>query len=72
MKQMTCAQMGGPADCQVMIQGSSAEEMAQNGTNHVMQAHPDLAEQMSKMSQEDKDKWMADFRPKFDAQPDMA
>ena len=68
---MTCAQMGGPADCTVMIQGNTPEEMAKNGTDHVMAAHPEIAEQMKNMSPEDQAKWMADFKPKFDAQPEM-
>jgi hypothetical protein len=72
MKQMTCPAMGGPATCTAVLTGNTAEEMAANGTTHVMQAHPEMAESMKAMSQEDKDKWMADFKPKFNAAPEMA
>ena len=68
---MTCAQMGGPATCNVKISGNTAEEMAKNGTAHVMQAHPDMAADMKKMSKEDMDKWMSEFKPKFEAAPEM-
>jgi len=71
MKQMTCAQMGGPATCDHMITGNTAQEMADNGTAHVMEAHPEMAEDMKKMTPEDSAKWMAEFQPKFDAQPEM-
>ncbi len=72
MKQMTCAAMGGPADCTTPISGNTAEEMATNGTAHVMESHPDIAAQMNAMSDEDKAKWMEEFRAKFDAAPEMA
>lgn len=69
MKQMTCAQMGGP--CNAMIKGNSAEEIAKNGGKHLKQAHPDIAAQMEKMSPDENAKWMADFKTKFDAAPAM-
>lgn len=71
MKQMTCAQMGGPADCNFMISGNTPDEMVKKGTIHVKQAHPDMARDMEKMSKADGNKWMADFRKKFDAAPGM-
>ncbi len=71
MKQMTCAQMGGPATCNFVVTGNTAEEMAKNGGDHVMQAHPDMAEQMKSMTPEQNAKWMEDFKPKFDAAPEM-
>lgn len=71
MKQMTCAQMGGPAACSVVISGATAEEMVKNGGEHVMQAHPDIAEQMKNMTPEQNAQWMADFKPKFDALAEM-
>ena len=71
MKQMTCAQMGGPATCSTMISGNTPEEMVANGTKHVNAAHPDIAENMKKMSKEDGDKWMAVFKAKWAAMPDM-
>ncbi len=71
MKQMTCAQMGGPATCDFAVSGESAEEMATKGTEHVMASHPEIAEQMAGMSQEEKDAWMADFSAKFATAPEM-
>ena len=71
MKQMTCAQMGGPAACTFMITGSTAEEMSMNGMKHVEEAHPELAAQIKAMTKEETDKWMAEFSAKFDALADV-
>lgn len=64
---MTCAQMGGPADCSFIVTGKTPEEMVKNGMIHIEQAHPEMAADIKKMSPEETDRWMADFRPKFDA-----
>lgn len=69
---MSCAAMGGPAECTEMLSGNTAEEMVTNGTAHVMAAHPEIAAQMGAMSDEDKAKWMDEFRPKFDAAEEAA
>jgi predicted small metal-binding protein len=71
MKQMTCAQMGGPADCTTMISGNTAEEMVKNGMVHLNQAHPEMADDMKKMTPEENAEWMADFQKKFDDAPEM-
>lgn len=71
MKQMTCAAMGGPADCMTMISGNTAEDMAKNGMTHINQAHPQMAADIKKMTPEETTKWMTDFQPKFDALPEM-
>jgi predicted small metal-binding protein len=71
MKQMTCAQMGGPADCTAMISGNTPEEMVDNGMKHVNEAHPKMAEDMKAMSKETTDKWMGEFQVKWAATPDM-
>jgi predicted small metal-binding protein len=71
MKQMTCAQMGGPATCAMVISGNTADEMVKNGTKHVEQAHPEMVEDMKKMTPEANEKWTADFKKKFDALPEM-
>jgi predicted small metal-binding protein len=67
MKQMTCAQMGGPKDCDHMIMGNTPEEMVNNGTEHVKKAHPEMAKDMEKMTPEETKKWMDDFKIKFNA-----
>ena len=71
MKQMTCAQMGGPAECSTMITGNTADEMVANGMKHIEEAHPEMAKDIKAMSKEAMDKWMAEFQPKFDALPAM-
>lgn len=71
MKQMTCAQMGGPADCTTIISGNTAEEMVKNGMVHITQAHPQMAADIKKMTPEETTSWMADFQKKFDAAPAM-
>ena len=72
MKQMTCAQMGGP--CNAVITGSTAEEMAKNGGAHVMSmnddAHKPTQQMMQELTPEDNAKWMADLKVKFDALPE--
>jgi len=68
---MTCPAMGGPATCTVVLKGNTAQEMLADGTKHVTHAHPEIAATMAKMSPEDMAKWMAEFKPKFDALPDM-
>ena len=65
MKQITCAQMGGPATCTVVFTGNTPEEMVKKAMDHVMQAHPDLAAQIKAMTPEETAKWMADFSAKF-------
>lgn len=71
MKQMTCAQMGGPATCEHVVTGSNAVEMVNNGMSHVTQTHPEMAEQIGKMTPEETTKWMADFTLKFNAKEEM-
>ena len=69
---MTCAAMGGPAECTTVISGETAEEMAANGTAHVMASHPDIAAQMGSMSEEEKAEWTAKHNEAFAALPEVA
>ena len=71
MKQMPCAQMGGPATCTAMVKGNTADEIVQNGMAHVTEAHPELLAQIQKMSEQETTQWMADFQKKFEAAPAM-
>ena len=71
MKQMTCAEMGGPPTCTAKIKGNTPEEMIANGMKHLQEAHPEMAEGMKTMSKEEADKWRADFQKKWDAAPEM-
>ena len=70
MKQITCAAMGGPETCTTMISGNNAEEMISNGWKHIQEAHPDMAAKIGANSKEENDKWMADFKAKFDTFPE--
>ncbi len=67
MKQMTCAQMGGPATCNFIVTGKTPEDMVKNGMDHITKAHPDMARDIEKMTPDETKKWMDDFRPKFAA-----
>lgn len=73
MKQMTCAQMGGPATCSFAISGNTAEEMAKNGGDHLMtttdEDHKEAREMMKNSTPEAQAKWMDEFKAKFDAAP---
>ena len=71
MKQMTCPAMGGPDTCTTLLSGNTAEEMVADGMKHVEAAHPEMAENIKKMTPEEMATWMAEFKPKFDALPDM-
>ncbi len=66
---MKCSEMGGPATCDHVITGATAEEMATNGMNHVTEAHPELAETIKANSKEENDKWMEELKGKFETLP---
>jgi predicted small metal-binding protein len=68
MKKMTCTQMGG--SCDFEMSAETTDEMIAEGTKHVQEAHPDMVEAMSKMSQEENDKWKTDFMTKWEATPE--
>ncbi len=70
MKQMTCAEMGGPSTCNAAISGNTPEEMIDNGMVHLKAAHPDMVEGMKTAPKEMIDKWNADFHKKWDAAPE--
>jgi hypothetical protein len=65
--------MGGP--CEEAITGETLEELAKNGTEHVVStdddAHKALAEKMQNMSDEEQNAWNAEMQTKFDAAPDV-
>lgn len=39
-------------------------------TQHVMDKHPDVAEKMEKMHNEDSEKWGREIKPKWEAAPE--
>jgi hypothetical protein len=59
--------MGGPATCTAVLKGNTPEEMVADGMKHVEEAHPEMAVDIKKMTPEEMGKWMAEFKPKFDA-----
>jgi len=71
MKQMTCAQMGGPADCTATISGATPDEMIKNGMTHLNEAHPQMVKDMEAMPKETMDKWREEFQQKWDAAPEQ-
>ena len=72
MKKMTCREMGGTCDAE--IRGETAEEMMENGKNHVHgqtdEGHQGLVKQMEGSSEEEMEAWKKDFATKFEAVPD--
>lgn len=70
MKEMTCAQMGGPETCDTVISGNTPEEMSNNGMVHINEEHPQMAEDIRSMPKEALDTWNAEFREKWDAAPE--
>ena len=65
MKMLTCAQLGGPCDAEIM--GSTTDEMMANGMKHLEEAHPDMAANVKAMPKDDpmmiswNEKFMADW-----------
>ena len=70
MKEMTCAQMGGPATCATVLSGNTPDEMIDNGMKHLTETHPDMVEGMKSMPKDKMEAWRADFQKKWDATPD--
>lgn len=71
MKQVACAQMGGPATCTFTVTAETSEDAVNKMMEHVKTTHPDLAADIQKMSAEETTKWMENFRKDFAAMPEM-
>ncbi|HEX5429546.1 MAG TPA: hypothetical protein VFX17_00515 [Patescibacteria group bacterium] len=71
MKKILCSNLGGPADCTTVITGNTAQEMIDSGWKHLQETHPEQAENIMKNPKEANDKWMAEFKEKFDTLEDM-
>lgn len=65
MKTMTCRELGGACDQEILA--GTWDEMVQKMTAHVMEKHPDVAESMKRMHQEDPKRWGREMKPKWDA-----
>jgi hypothetical protein len=70
MKKILCSGIGGPAECTEVITGATAEEMIDKGWKHIQEAHPELAQNIMNNPKEENDKWMANFKAKFDTLED--
>lgn len=64
MKAMTCRELGGACDLQ--LSAETWEEMVKRMAAHVMQKHPDVAEDMKKMHEEDPEQWGKQMKPKWE------
>ena len=70
MKKIICANLGGPATCTEEFNASTPEEMIGKAWTHLQESHPDMAEAIKNNPKEVNDKWMADFKGKFDVLPE--
>lgn len=75
MKKTTCRAMAGA--CEFEITGETAEEMIEKSKAHGMDAmikgdpaHLEAMEKMKKMSPEDQQKFMEDFKNSFESLPE--
>lgn len=69
MKTMTCKELGGK--CEQKLSADSWGEMVSVMTKHVMDKHPDVAQNMEEMHKQDPRKWGEETRPKWDAAPEL-
>ncbi|MGO4568390.1 DUF1059 domain-containing protein [Rhizobium sp. 2YAF20] len=67
MKTMTCRELGGA--CDEKLSAQTWDEMVKKMTAHVMQKHPDVAEKMKKMHEEDPKKWGKEMKRKWNVAP---
>jgi predicted small metal-binding protein len=70
MKAMTCKELGGK--CNQRLTANNWEEMVKTMTKHVMDKHPDVAQEMQKMHEQDPKKWGQEMKPKWDAAPPVS
>ena len=68
MKTMTCKELGGK--CDKKLSANTWDDMVKKMTRHVVEKHPDVANDMKKMHEQDPEKWGKEMKPKWDAAPD--
>jgi predicted small metal-binding protein len=68
MKKIICSDLGGPAECEVVIKGNTPEEMVKNCQEHVMEevekadsSHQDAVENMQGVSPEEQQEQFAQY-----------
>lgn len=62
---VACNNVGGPAECPSIAEGSSPEELAEIMTQHGM-SHDAIKGQMAKMTEMEKAEWMALMKSKIE------
>ncbi len=69
MKTLTCKDLGGKCDYKISVEtwGDAVKTM----TAHVIEKHPDVAEEMKRMHEKDPEKWGREMKPKWDAAPEI-
>ena len=69
MKRMTCSEIGGV--CEEKITGVTFDEVAKKGYDHIAQMtdeeHKKMKEMIDSSTDEQKQKWMEETKPKFDS-----
>ena len=70
MKMMTCKQLGGVCDHEMTA--SSWDDMVKLMVKHVMENHPELANEMEAMHARDPHAWGNEMKPKWDAAPEVS
>jgi hypothetical protein len=70
MKKMTCSQIGGPDTCEEEFEAGSANEMVDTAWGHLQAAHPEMAQNIMNNPKEENDKWMEEFKQRFEALPE--
>ncbi|MEE8466646.1 MAG: DUF1059 domain-containing protein [Dehalococcoidia bacterium] len=75
MKKTTCRDLRGACDAEIL--GETADEMANNSRQHVMEMmqaededHKAAVASMMELSDEEKGKWFEDFKSGFDSLPE--
>ena len=71
MKQIACAQLGGPETCLTNFTGSTAEEILAGGMKHIESEHPEVATKMTAMSKEDAQQLMTKFQKTYNDTPEI-
>jgi predicted small metal-binding protein len=70
MKTMTCKELGGICDHEMTA--SSWDDMVKLMVKHVMENHPELANEMEAMHNRDPHAWGNEMKPKWDAAPEIS
>lgn len=68
MRTMTCRELGGT--CDQRLSAETWDDMVKAMTAHVMDKHPNVAEDMKKMHEKDPKEWGREMKPKWDRAPE--